>query len=180
MPIIFAQAIMFLPLTIAQMAMANSGTQSNFLISLNNWKSIPYNLIFFPLVVLFTYVYTALIVNPKQYATYLKNQNSFIPGVKPGDDTEEYIDSLTTRITFPGSIFLGLIAILPAIVAAVGVSDAFAIFFGGTSLLILVGVALDTLAQIESYLLMRKYDGLVKSGKIKGRNSGGIQIGAGY
>ena len=180
MPIIFAQAIMFLPLTIAQMAMANSGTQSNFLISLNNWKSIPYNLIFFTLVVLFTYVYTALIVNPKQYATYLKNQNSFIPGVKPGDDTEEYIDSLTTRITFPGSIFLGLIAILPAIVAAVGVSDAFAIFFGGTSLLILVGVALDTLAQIESYLLMRKYDGLVKSGKIKGRNSGGIQIGAGY
>nr|HRD09085.1 preprotein translocase subunit SecY [Saprospiraceae bacterium] len=160
--------------------MANSGTQSNFLISLNNWKSIPYNLIFFTLVVLFTYVYTALIVNPKQYATYLKNQNSFIPGVKPGDDTEEYIDSLTTRITFPGSIFLGLIAILPAIVAAVGVSDAFAIFFGGTSLLILVGVALDTLAQIESYLLMRKYDGLVKSGKIKGRNSGGIQIGAGY
>jgi preprotein translocase subunit SecY len=181
MPIIFAQAIMFLPLTLANWAASNNdGVQSNFLISLNNWKSLPYNLIFFTLVVLFTYVYTALIVNPKQYSTWLKNQNSFIPGVKPGEDTESYIDSLTTRITFPGSIFLGLIAILPAIVASVGVSDSFAIFFGGTSLLILVGVVLDTLSQVESYLLMKKYDSLVSSGKIRGRNSGGVQIGAGY
>jgi preprotein translocase subunit SecY len=180
MPIIFAQAIMFLPLTLANWAMQNNGAQSNIMIALNNWKSLPYNLLFFILVVIFTYVYTALIVNPKQYATYLKNQNSYIPGVKPGEDTEEYIDSLTTRITFPGSLFLGLIAIMPAIVARFGVSDSFAIFFGGTSLLILVGVVLDTLAQIESYLLLRKYDGLVKSGKIKGRNSDGIQIGAGY
>ncbi len=180
MPIIFAQAIMFLPLTLVNWASSNGGSQNSFMIALNNTKSIPYNLIFFILVILFTYVYTALIVNPKQYSTYLKNQNSFIPGVKPGEDTESYIDSLTTRITFPGSIFLGLIAIMPAIVAAFGVSSAFSVFFGGTSLLILVGVVLDTLAQIESYLLMKKYDSLVSSGKIKGRNAGGVQIGAGY
>ncbi len=179
MPIIFAQAIMFLPLTLANWA-ASDGVQNSFLIALNNTKSLPYNLIFFILVILFTYVYTALIVNPKQYSTYLKNQNSFIPGVKPGEDTENYIDSLTTRITFPGSVFLGLIAIMPSIVSMFGVSSAFSVFFGGTSLLILVGVVLDTLAQVESYLLMRKYDSLVSSGKIKGRNSGGIQIGAGY
>lgn len=179
MPIIFAQAIMFLPLTLAQWAMSNDGAQSNFLISLNNWKSVPYNLIFFVLVVVFTYVYTALIVNPQQYAEHLKRQNSFIPGIKPGEQTAEYIDMLTTRVTLPGSIFLGLISIFPAVVAAFGVSDGFAIFFGGTSLLILVGVVLDTLQQIESYLLMRKYDGLVKSGKIKGRSTGGIQIGQG-
>ncbi len=181
MPIIFAQAIMFLPLTLAQWAASNGGEQSDFLIALNNWKSIPYNLIFFTLVVLFTYIYTALIVNPKQYAEHLNRQNSFIPGIKPGEDTENYIDSLTTRVTLPGSVFLGLIAIFPAIVAAFGVSDPFAIFFGGTSLLILVGVVLDTLQQIESYLLMRKYDGLVQSGKLKGRNSGdGMQIGASF
>jgi preprotein translocase subunit SecY len=180
MPIIFAQAIMFLPLTLANWAASSNGLQNGFLIALNNWKSIQYCSIFFLLVVIFTYVYTALIVNPKQYSTWLKNNNSFIPGVKPGEETESYIDSLTTRITFPGSIFLGLIAILPAIVAFFGVSDAFAIFFGGTSLLILVGVVLDTLAQVESYLLMKKYDTLVSSGKIKGRNTGGIQIGAGY
>lgn len=147
---------------------------------MQNWQSLPYNIIFFLLVVVFTYIYTALIVNPKQYADHLKRQNSFIPGIKPGDDTEEYIDSLTTRVTLPGSIFLGLLAILPAIVAGFGVSQGFAIFFGGTSLLILVGVVLDTLQQIESYLLMKKYDGLIKAGKIKGRSEGGtgMQIGA--
>jgi preprotein translocase subunit SecY len=179
MPIIFAQAIMFLPLTLAQWAMANSEAQSNFLISLNNWKSVPYNVIFFLLVVIFTYIYTALIVNPQQYAEHLKRQNSFIPGIKPGEQTAEYIDTLTTRVTLPGSIFLGFISIFPAIVATFGVNDGFALFFGGTSLLILVAVVLDTLQQIESYLLMRKYDGLVKSGKIQGRRGGGIQIGAG-
>ena len=181
MPIIFAQAIMFLPLTLAQWSMNSSGGQgSDFLISMQNWQSLPYNIIFFLLVVVFTYIYTALIVNPKQYADHLKRQNSFIPGIKPGDDTEEYIDSLTTRVTLPGSIFLGLLAILPAIVAGFGVSQGFAIFFGGTSLLILVGVVLDTLQQIESYLLMKKYDGLIKAGKIKGRSEGGtgMQIGA--
>jgi preprotein translocase subunit SecY len=125
-------------------------------------------------------VYTALIVNPKQYAEYLKRQNAFIPGVKPGKNTADFIDSITSRITFPGSIFLGFISILPAIVAAFGVNVAFAMFFGGTSLLILVGVILDTLQQIESYLLMRKYEGLVKSGKVQGRRSGMQSIGANF
>ncbi len=178
MPIIFAQAIMFLPLTAAQWA-TQGGTQSDLLLSLNDWKSFPYNLLFFVLIVLFTYVYTALIVNPQQYAEYLKRQNSFIPGIKPGEDTQNYIDTLTTRITLPGALFIGAIAILPAVVAIAGVTDSFAIFFGGTSLLILVGVVLDTLQQIESYLLMRKYDGLVKSGRIQGRGNQGITIGAG-
>ncbi len=177
MPIIFAQAIMFLPVTIAQWV-SRGGTPGDFLLSLSDWKSIPYNVIFFLLVVIFTYVYTALLVNPQQYAEYLKRQNAFIPGIKPGKNTQDYIDSLTTRVTLPGSIFLGLISILPAIIAAFGVNDAFALFFGGTSLLILVAVVLDTLQQIESYLLMRKYDGLVKSGRIKGR-SGMQAIGAG-
>lgn len=177
MPIIFAQAIMFLPITLSSRLGANSG----FLASLSDWKSIPYNVIFFLLVVLFTYVYTALLVNPKQYAEYLKRQNAFIPGVKPGKATEDYIDTITTRVTLPGSVFLGIISIFPAVVARFGVNDSFAIFFGGTSLLIIVGVALDTLQQIESYLLRRKYDGLVKSGKLRGRSSGsGMQsIGAG-
>jgi preprotein translocase subunit SecY len=179
MPIIFAQAIMFLPLTAAQWAASSSGVQSDLLMSLNDWKSIPYNVIFFVLIVLFTYVYTALIVNPQQYAEYLKRQNSFIPGIKPGQDTQDYIDTLTTRITLPGALFIGAIAILPALVAVLGVNDAFAIYFGGTSLLIMVGVVLDTLQQIESYLLMRKYDGLVKSGRIQGRSSQGLTIGAG-
>ncbi len=178
MPIIFAQAIMFLPLSVAQWASKDGVVESGFLNALQDWKSVEYNVIFFLLVVIFTYVYTALLVNPQQYAEYLKRQNSFIPGIKPGTQTQEYIDSLTTRITLPGSIFLGLISILPAFVGAAGVNDGFALFFGGTSLLILVGVVLDTLQQIESYLLMRKYDGLVKSGRLKGRSSGMQQIGA--
>ncbi len=178
MPIIFAQAIMFLPTTLVSMLSGDDGTTNSFLLALGNWKSVPYNIIFFFLVVIFTYVYTALMVNPKQYAEYLKRQNAFIPGVKPGKSTQDFIDTLTTRVTLPGSVFLGLISILPAVVASFGVNDAFAFFFGGTSLLILVGVVLDTLQQIESHLLMRKYDGLVKSGKLKGR-SGMQPIGAG-
>ena len=179
MPIIFAQAIMFLPTTLVSMAYGSEGTASTFLNSLGDWKSVPYNVIFFFLVVLFTFVYTALMVNPKQYAEYLKRQNAFIPGVKPGKSTEDFIDTLTTRVTLPGSVFLGFVSILPAIVAALfEVNDALAFFYGGTSLLILVGVVLDTLQQIESHLLMRKYDGLVKSGKLKGR-SGMQPIGAG-
>ena len=178
MPIIFAQAIMFLPLTVAQWAMKDGSEPSAFLMALQDWKSPAYNVIFFILVVVFTYVYTALIVNPQQYAEHLKRQNSFIPGIKPGTDTQEYIDSLTTRVTLPGSIFLGLIAILPGLIANMGVNDGFALFFGGTSLLILVAVVLDTLQQIESYLLMRKYDGLTKTGKLKGRGGNGMQIGA--
>ena len=181
MPIIFAQAIMFLPVTLVGFFSEDAVANSGFLQSLNDWKSIPYNVVFFLLVVIFTYVYTALLVNPQQYSEYLKRQNSFIPGIKPGSQTQDYIDTLTTRITLPGSIFLGFISILPAFVAKFGVNDAFALFFGGTSLLILVGVVLDTLQQIESYLLMRKYDGLVKSGRLKGRSGSGMQqIGASF
>lgn len=180
MPIIFAQALMFLPATIIQFLAGNNadGGASNFLASLNDFTSAPYNIIYFLLVVVFTYIYTALLVNPQQYAEYLKRQNAFIPGIKPGKNTADFIDSITTRITLPGSMFLALIAILPAFAAAFGVNISFAMFFGGTSLLILVGVVLDTLQQIESYLLMRKYDGLVKSGKLKGRSSGLQGIGA--
>lgn len=173
MPIIFAQAIMFLPMTIAQYFMGNSGATAGegFMASLMNPFSFWYSVIYFFLVVIFTYVYTALLVNPKQYAEYLKRQNAFIPGVKPGKDTEDFIDTTTTRVTLPGSVFLGIIAIIPAFAVAFGVNQQFAIFFGGTSLLILVAVVLDTLQQIESHLLMRKYDGLVKSGKLKSRSS---------
>jgi preprotein translocase subunit SecY len=172
MPIIFAQALMFLPATVAQF-FAGEGSDlatSPILRALNDFTSAPYNIIYFILVVLFTYVYTALLVNPQQYAEYLKRQNAFIPGIKPGKPTADFIDAVTTRITLPGSIFLGLISILPAFAAGFGVNIAFAMFFGGTSLLILVAVVLDTLQQIESHLLMRRYDGLVKSGKIQGRS----------
>lgn len=182
MPIIFAQALMFLPATVVQFA--SGGDQdalgSNSLLRLlNDFTSAPYNIIYFILVVVFTYVYTALIVNPQQYAEYLKRQNAFIPGIKPGKPTADFIDAITTRITLPGSVFLALIAILPAFAAAAGVNQAFALFFGGTSMLILVGVVLDTLQQIESHLLMRRYDGLVKSGRIQGRGSRMMNIGAG-
>lgn len=182
MPIIFAQAIMFLPITIFQWATKGGGSGANQMLSnLNRWTSPTYNIVFFLLIILFTYIYTALIVNPKQYADYLKRMNAFIPGVKPGKSTEEYIDSVVTRITLPGGVFLGFISVFPAVVAALGVNQAFALFFGGTSLLILVGVMLDTMQQVESHLLMRKYDGLVKSGKLKSRNSGGINpMGATY
>jgi len=180
MPIIFAQALMFLPATVLQFASQDSvDTAGGALRSLNDPFSMPYNVVYFFLVVIFTYVYTALLVNPTQYADYLKRQNAFIPGIKPGKSTADFIDTVTTRITLPGSVFLGIISVLPAIVASFGVNYAFAIFFGGTSLLILVAVVLDTLQQIESHLLMRRYDGLVKSGKITGRNNGGMQgIGA--
>ena len=173
MPIIFAQALMFLPATAAQFFVSDAADAASnpVLMALNDFTSVPYNIIYFLLVVLFTYVYTALMVNPKNYAEYLKRQNAFIPGIKPGKNTADFIDSVTTRITLPGSIFLGLISIFPAIVNKVfGVNIAFAMFFGGTSLLILVAVVLDTLQQIESHLIMRKYDGLVKSGRIQGRS----------
>lgn len=173
MPIIFAQAITFLPLTAAQYLSGNPALGSQGIIKTLTdpygfWSSV----LTFILVVGFTYIYTALIVNPQNYAEYLKRNNAFIPGVKPGEDTEEFIDNVTTRITLPGSIFLGVVTILPAIAVIAGVNTNFARFFGGSSVLILVGVVLDTLAQIESYLLMRKYDGLVESGRIEGRNQG--------
>lgn len=174
MPIIFAQALMFLPATVAQFVSRDGGLSANpVLMALNDFTSVPYNVTYFILVVLFTYVYTALLVNPQNYADHLKRQNAFIPGVKPGQATSEYIDSITSRITLPGSVFLGLIAILPAFAAGVGVNRGFSIFFGGTSLLILVGVALDTLQQIESQLLTRHYEGLVKSGRLQGRTGSG-------
>ena len=172
MPIIFAQALMFLPVTVAQFIAGNdpNAMSQGWLQSLASPFSFWASLITFFMVVVFTYVYTALLVNPTQYADYLKRQNAFIPGIKPGKPTADFIDAITTRITLPGSIILGLIAILPAVAVAFGVNPSLAIFFGGTSLLILVAVVLDTLQQIESHLLMRRYDGLVKSGRIQGRS----------
>ena len=172
MPIIFAQALMFVPATIAQFAFGSNAmtAPSGLLRQLINPHSFTSTVFVFILVVAFTYVYTALIVNPTQYAEYLKRQNAFIPGVKPGKPTADFIDAITTRVTLPGSIFLGIIAILPSIAIAFGINASFARFFGGTSILIGVGVVLDTLQQIESHLLMRRYDGLVKSGKLHGRS----------
>jgi preprotein translocase subunit SecY len=131
-----------------------------------------YNAVFALLIIVFTYFYTAIIINPVQMAENLKLNNGFIPGVKPGKKTAEYLDSIMSRITLPGSIFLGIVAILPAFARFFGISQNFAQFFGGTSLLILVGVVLDTLQQVESHLMMHHYDGLMKDGKIKGRTTG--------
>ncbi len=177
MPIIFAQALMFLPATVFQYLSADGSDQNAGAQMFNDIYSFGYNLVFFILIVIFTYVYTALMINPTNYAEYLKRSNAFIPGVKPGEATASYIDNIMTRITLPGSVFLGFIGILPSIVATMGVNQQFALFFGGTSLLIMVGVALDTLQVIESYLLTKKYDGLIKSGRIQGRASQGLQIG---
>jgi len=180
MPIIFAQAIMFLPVTVVQYLAGDQAIASSpFLQSLMDPFSLPSSILAFILVVLFTYVYTALVVDPKQYAEYLKRQNAFIPGIKPGKATAEYIDAIVSKVTLPGSIFLGIITVMPAIANKVlGATPAFSTFFGGTSLIILVGVILDTLQQIETYLLMKKYDGLVKSGRIMGRTKGLHGIGA--
>ncbi|MDR1652347.1 MAG: preprotein translocase subunit SecY [Prevotellaceae bacterium] len=168
MPIIFAQAIMFVPLTVIGFSKVESvGT---FWQGLVNSDRFAYNAIFFILIVAFTYFYTAITVNPKQMAEDMKRNNGFVPGVKPGKKTSDYIDEIMSRITLPGSIFLATVAILPAIARLFNVTHGFAQFFGGTSLLILVGVVLDTLQQIESHLLMRHYDGLLKSGRIKGRS----------
>ena len=169
MPIIFAQAIMFLPLTLV--GFASSDSLRGFAAAFTDFNGLWYNLTFFILIILFTYFYTAITINPNQMADDLKKNGGFIPGVKPGKRTAEYLDNILSRITLPGSIFLGLIAILPLFARLIGVNSAFASFYGGTSLLILVGVVLDTLQQIESYLLMRHYDGLTKSGRIKGRPS---------
>ena len=176
MPIIFAQAIMFLIAAPFQYLSGNDFGANNVSM-LTDIYSFGYNAIFFTLIVVFTYVYTALMVNPTNYAEYLKRNNAFIPGVKPGEATSEYIDSVMTRITLPGAVFLGFIGVLPSVAQALGVNQQFALFFGGTTLLIMVGVALDTLQVIESYLLTKKYDGLIKSGRIQGRNSQGVQVG---
>lgn len=167
MPIIFAQAIMFLPITIAGFRQTESLT--GFAAAFTNINGFWYNFVFFILIILFTYFYTAVTINCNQMAEDIKKNGGFIPGVKPGKKTAEYLDNIMSRITLPGSIFLAIVAIMPALVSLMGVSSTFAHFYGGTSLLILVGVVLDTLQQIESHLLMHHYDGLTKSGRIKGR-----------
>ena len=174
MPIIFAQALMFIPGTIQQFF---PDTQSNFILQLNDFTSVTYNIIYGLLIIIFTYFYTAITINPTQMADDLKKNGGFIPGVKPGKRTAEFIDNVLSRITLPGSIFLALVAVMPVFTTAFGVGQQFASFFGGTSLLIMVGVILDTLQQIESHLLMRHYDGLMKSGRIKGRAGASAPVG---
>ncbi len=170
MPIIFAQAIMFIPITLAGF----SETLGGFAAVMSNFYGFWYNFTFAVLIILFTYFYTAITVNPNQMAEDMKKNGGFIPGVKPGKKTAEFIDNVMSKITLPGSLFLAFVAIMPALVGIMGVTGQFAQFFGGTSLLIMVGVVLDTLQQIESHLLMRHYDGLTKSGRIKGRSSMGM------
>ncbi len=169
MPIIFAQAIMFIPITLA--GFANSDSLTGFTAALSDYTGFWYNFIFALMIIAFTYFYTAVTVNPNQMADDMKKNGGFVPGVKPGKRTAEFLDTILSRITLPGSIFLALVAILPAFAAKAGVNGQFAQFYGGTSLLILVGVILDTLQQVESHLLMRHYDGLMKTGRIKGRSS---------
>ncbi|MBN2813387.1 MAG: preprotein translocase subunit SecY [Bacteroidales bacterium] len=171
MPIIFAQAIMFLPLSFAKYS-STGEVMSKFVAAFANYTSVWYNVVFALLIIVFTYFYTAIIMNPTQMAEDMKKNGGFIPGVKPGKKTSEFIDSVMSKITLPGSIFLALVAILPAFASLLGIQASFAQFFGGTSLLIMVGVVLDTLQQIESHLLMRHYDGLMKSGRVKGRAGG--------
>ena len=168
MPIIFAQAIMFIPITLTGFTGGESAVARAFTDMYGFW----YNLVYFLMIVAFTYFYTAITVRPAQMAEDMKRNNGFIPGVKPGKPTVDYLDSIMSRITLPGSIFLGIVAILPAIATVCGLNSSFAQFFGGTSLLILVGVILDTLRIIEGHLLMRHYDGLMKDGRIKGRTTG--------
>jgi len=172
MPIIFAQAIMFVPMTVASFG---AGGASSWIINVfGNPNGFGYNLTFFLMIIAFTYFYTAVTVNPNQMADDMKRNGGFIPGIRPGKKTAEFIDEVMSKITLPGSMFLGLVAILPAFASMAGVNQSFAYFFGGTSLLIMVGVILDTLQQIESHLLMRHYDGLMKTGKIKGRSTTGM------
>ncbi len=170
MPIIFAQAIMFIPATVAQFFPDASASQG-ILTTFGNFTSFWYNFVFATLIILFTYFYTAIAVNPNQMADDMKRNNGFIPGVKPGRSTADFIDEVMSRITLPGAIFLAFIAIMPTLAILMNINNNFASFYGGTSLLIMVGVVLDTLQQIESHLLMRHYDGLMKSGRIKGRSS---------
>jgi preprotein translocase subunit SecY len=168
MPIIFAQSIMFIPSTIGTF-FPDSETVQMLTAWSNDFTGVAYSIVFALICIFFTYFYTAIVINPREMADTMKRQGGFIPGVRPGKQTVEFIDNILTKITLPGSIFLAFVAIMPAIAARMGVTPGFAMFFGGTSLLIIVGVALDTLQQIESHLMMRHYDGFMKSGKIKGR-----------
>lgn len=172
MPIIFAQALMFIPLAIVQYSTADNsdGFFHSVFRPLMDHHSWAYNIVFALLIIAFTYFYTAITLNPTQMAEDMKRNNGFIPGVKPGKDTADYIDTVMSRITLPGSLFIAFIAIMPALAGLLDVQDAFSQFFGGTSLLILIGVVLDTLQQIESHLLMRHYDGLLNSGRVHGRS----------
>ncbi len=166
MPIIFAQAIMFIPISFVSFSSAQTaGFLQQFMDNTGLW----YNLLFGLLIIVFTYFYTAITINPTQMSEDMKRNNGFIPGIKPGKQTKDYIDNIMDRITLPGSIFLAIVAVMPAFTKVFGISSGFSQFFGGTSLLILVGVVLDTLQQIESHLLMHHYDGLLKTGRIKGR-----------
>ena len=167
MPIIFAQAIMFIPATVV--GFAQNETAQGFVAAMSDPQNLWYNIVYAVLVIAFTYFYTALIFNPTEMADNLKRNNSFIPGVKPGEPTADYIATIMDRITLPGAFFLAIAGILPGIAGLLGVTSGFASFYGGTSMLIGVGVILDTLQQIESHLLMRQYDGLMKSGRITGR-----------
>lgn len=167
MPIIFAQSIMFIPNTILSFFPNNEFMQG--VAGYFHYQSVSYSVIYALMIVFFTYFYTAIAFNPKDVADTMKKQGGFIPGIRPGKQTSDFIDNILTKITLPGSFFLAIVAILPAFISGFGVSGQFASFFGGTSLLIIVGVALDTLQQIESHLLMRHYDGFMKSGKLKGR-----------
>ncbi|GHA69925.1 preprotein translocase subunit SecY [Pontibacter akesuensis] len=169
MPIIFAQSLMFLPSMIASIWADQSETANYIGSTFSDFTSWQYNVVFGLLILVFTYFYTAISVNPNQIADDLKRSGGFIPGVKPGRATSEYIDTILTRITLPGAIYLALVAIFPSIAMLLGVTREFSQFFGGTSLIIMVGVVLDTLQQVESYLLMRHYDGMMKSGKLRGR-----------
>ncbi len=168
MPIIFAQSIMFIPATVASF-FPDSASMQQFGAWFSDISGWGYSAVFFVICVFFTYFYTAIAVNPKEMADTMKRQGGFIPGVRPGKQTSEFIDNILTRITLPGSIFLGLVAILPAFAMQAGVTQGFALFYGGTSLLIMVQVTLDTLQQVESHLLMRHYDGFMKSGRVRGR-----------
>ncbi|OJJ16025.1 preprotein translocase subunit SecY [marine bacterium AO1-C] len=165
MPIIFAQALMFVPALVAPYVGGGAGVSA-----FSDFTTWQYNLVFGLLIIIFTYFYTAISVNPKQIADDLKRNGGFIAGVKPGSNTSDYIDKIMSKITLPGSIWLAIVAILPAIAVKFGVQQGFAQFYGGTSLLIMVGVILNTLQQINSYLLMRRYDGYMKSGDVKGRS----------
>jgi preprotein translocase subunit SecY len=167
MPIIFAQAIMFIPITVA--GFANLDSLQGFMATFANVTGFWYNFTFAVLIIVFTYFYTAIAVNPQNMAEEMKRSGGFVPGVKPGQATADFIDTILSRITLPGAVFLAFLAIMPSLAMLFGVTNKFAQFYGGTSLLILVGVVLDTLQKIESHLLMRQYDGLMKSGKIKGR-----------
>ena len=170
MPIIFAQSLMFLPGMIAQI-WADTGTGAYIMNKFGDFTSWQYNLTFATLIIVFTFFYTAITINPNQMADDMKRNGGFVPGIKPGKDTSEFLDTILSRITLPGAIFLAIIAILPAFAMLAGVEQNFAQFYGGTSLLIMVGVILDTLQQIESYLLMRHYEGMMSSGRIKGRTA---------